>query len=133
MKIYLKFQKKKKQKNPPATASSCSTTSKKPKSSAAISTKPIQARLNPASDTRHHIEHQITLEHEEEAQKDEERGVNTTLRAVSLIPASDNNNDMRRPEERATTSGDLTQKSVMNGFQSESCLLEQLRISENWR
>ena len=59
--------------------------------------------------------------------------MNTSLRAVSLIPASDNNNDMRQAEERATTSGEFSQKSLMNGFQSESCLLEQLRISENWR
>ena len=126
---YPKFQKKKKQKTPPATTV---TTTKKPSGSAA-SIKPIQARLNPNSDTLHQIEHHISLEDED--RKDEEQGqlLNSSLRPVPVIPpANDNNNDTRRTENQGPP-GEFSQKSLMNGFQSESCLLEQLRISENWR
>ena len=61
---------------------------------------------------------------------DEEQGRPLLNRALSMIPASDNNNGMRRPDKQGNPLGET---NMMNGFQSESCLLEQLRVSDNWR
>merc|ERR1712032_1120380 len=102
----LKFTEKKKKKKTntataatAATAASCSTTTKRP------STKhQAKARINPSSENLHQIEHHITLENEEEphlvGHKDEEQARPLLNRALSVIPASDNNNGMRRPEKQ---------------------------------
>lgn len=133
-------EKKKKPKSPPAPAPSCST-SKKPPGSVIINN-PMQTRLIRSSDTLHRIEHQIS-------HKDEEEDLLTAeMRAVSVI-RGDNNNDtegheLRRSggQERCSRAPGVQERcpgaggnktNKINGFKSESCLLEQLRVSENWR
>ena len=59
------------------------------------------------------------------------------LVSVSVLESHDNNYDQKSDNNliiqhtaRATVNN---KSSLNNGFKSESCLLEQLRVSDNWR
>ena len=91
--------------------------------------------MNPSSEHPHQFDHQPTLWDQKRGSgislKDEEHVL--TLKTTKTASPTADKKIVERHSKILEDPQKYSQNSVMNGFQSESCLMEQLRVSESWR